>query len=178
MSDPAHPPLPHPGLTPAQVEESRRLHGTNALTPPERDPWWKQFLSGLRDGIVLLLRSLVFTVPLFLAGFLAITGSPPFGPFVSEFTMVNAAFLSGHFVAGGLFLVLLGIVFIGMGATVLTVVQGVPAESTAVNGYRDNFATCAPILLFMALVLLLGLYIPPPLEALLRDAAAFLEGRK
>jgi CysZ protein len=34
--------------------------------------WWKQFLSGLRDGIVLLLRSLVFTIPLFLAGFLAL----------------------------------------------------------------------------------------------------------
>jgi CysZ protein len=36
--------------------------------------WWKQFLSGLRDGIVLLLRSLVFTIPLFLAGFLPVVG--------------------------------------------------------------------------------------------------------
>ena len=36
--------------------------------------WWKQFFSGLRDGIVLLLRSLVFTVPLFLAGFLPVVG--------------------------------------------------------------------------------------------------------
>ncbi|HEX4089192.1 MAG TPA: EI24 domain-containing protein [Trebonia sp.] len=35
---------------------------------------WKQFLAGLRDGIVLLLRSLVFTVPLFLAGFLPVVG--------------------------------------------------------------------------------------------------------
>ncbi len=65
---------------------------------------------------------------LFLAGFLAITGSPPFGPFVSEFTIVNAAVGSGQFVVGGLFLLLLGIVFIGMGATVLAVVQGKPAE--------------------------------------------------
>ncbi len=36
--------------------------------------WWKLFLSGLRDGIVLLLRSLVFTIPLFLAGFLPVVG--------------------------------------------------------------------------------------------------------
>jgi CysZ protein len=36
--------------------------------------WWKQFLSGLRDGIVLLLRSLVFTIPLFLAGFIPVVG--------------------------------------------------------------------------------------------------------
>ncbi len=112
---------------------------------------------------------------LFLAGFLAITGSPPFGPFVSEFTIVNAAVGSGQFLAAGLFLLLIGIAFIGMGATVLAVVQGNPAERATNNGYQDSFATCAPIFLFMALVLLLGLYVPPPLESLLRDAAAFLE---
>jgi CysZ protein len=36
--------------------------------------WWQQFRSGLRDGIVLLLRSLVFTIPLFIAGFLPFVG--------------------------------------------------------------------------------------------------------
>jgi CysZ protein len=36
--------------------------------------WWKQFLSGLRDGIATLLRSLVFTIPLFLASFLPVVG--------------------------------------------------------------------------------------------------------
>jgi hypothetical protein len=30
----------------------------------------------------------------------------------------------------------------------------------------------------MALVLLLGIYVPPPLESLLRDAAAFLEVKR
>ena len=63
---------------------------------------------------------------LFLAGFLAITGSPPFGPFVSEFTIASAAAGGGHYVAFGLFLLLLGVVFVGMGATVLAVVQGKP----------------------------------------------------
>ena len=37
-------------------------------------PWRKQLISGARDGIVLLSRSLVFTVPLFLAGFLPVVG--------------------------------------------------------------------------------------------------------
>lgn len=112
---------------------------------------------------------------LFLAGFLAITGSPPFGPFVSEFTIVNAAVTSRQFLTAGLFLLLLGIVFIGMGSTVLAVVQGNAPKSMEVNGYHDRISTGAPVLLFMALVLLLGLYVPPPLEALLREAAAFLE---
>jgi len=115
---------------------------------------------------------------LFLAGFLAITGSPPFGPFVSEFTIVNAAVGSGQFLVGGLFLLLLGIVFIGMGATVLAVVQGNAPDQKTHNGFRDSFSTGAPILLFMALVLLLGVYVPPPLESLLHDAAAFLEGQR
>ena len=37
-------------------------------------PWRKQLLWGIRDGIVLLLRSLMFTIPLFLAGFLPVVG--------------------------------------------------------------------------------------------------------
>jgi len=127
-------------------------------------------------------RGAIHRVPLsgalFLAGFLAITGSPPFGPFVSEFTIVNAAVGSGQFLAGCLFLVLLGIVFVGMGATVLTVVLGNPDEKSQSNAFRDNISTGGPILLFMALVLLMGLYVPPGVDSLLRDAATFLEVKR
>ena len=112
---------------------------------------------------------------LFLTGFLAITGAPPFGPFVSEFTIVSAAIGSGQFLSAGLFLGFLTVVFVGMGTTVLAVVQGEAPAEPAPNGFHDTFGTCAPILLFMALVLLMGLYIPSPLESLLRDAAALLE---
>jgi hydrogenase-4 component F len=115
---------------------------------------------------------------LFLAGFLAITGSPPFGPFVSEFTIVSAAIGNGQFLAGGLFLLLLGVIFVGMGATVLAVVQGDPPAGKAKDGFHDSLGTGAPILLFMALVLLLGLYVPPPLDSLLREASAFLESTR
>jgi hydrogenase-4 component F len=113
---------------------------------------------------------------LFLAGFLAITGSPPFGPFISEFTIVSAAFSAGLYLPASLFLVLLGVAFLGMGTTVLAVVQGRVPQTADSNGYRDTFATTAPVLLCLGLVLLLGLYIPPPLDSLLREAAALLEG--
>src|SRR6516165_1768651 len=121
------------------------------------------------------LRRVPVSGALFLAGFLAITGSPPFGPFVSEFTIASAALGGGQFLTGGLFLLLLGVVFIGMGVTVLAVVQGNAPDEKEANGFRDNISTGAPVLLFMALVLLLGLYVPPPLEALLREAASLLE---
>lgn len=32
------------GLTDAEVLESRRKNGVNVLTPPKKDPWWKEFL--------------------------------------------------------------------------------------------------------------------------------------
>lgn len=147
------------------------------------------------DQVKGALRRVPVSGALFLAGFFAITGAPPFGPFISEFTIVSAAIGSGQYVAAALFLVLLGVVFIGMGSTVLGMVQGDPPEVIAPanddngagdNGatpkqaatYRDSIATCAPILVFMALVLLLGLFIPPPLESLLRDAAQFLGGNR
>lgn len=130
------------------------------------------------DEVQGALQRVPFSGALFLAGFLAITGSPPFGPFVSEFTIVNAAVGSGQFLTGGLFLMLLCVVFIGMGATVLAVVQGTPLERIPPTGLRDTFGTVAPVLLFMTGVLLLGLYIPSPLESLLREAAAFLEMKR
>jgi CysZ protein len=37
-------------------------------------PWWKLLLLGVRDGVVLLLRSLAFSVLLFAAGFLPVVG--------------------------------------------------------------------------------------------------------
>jgi hydrogenase-4 component F len=122
------------------------------------------------------LRRVPLSAAFFLAGFLAITGSPPFGPFVSEFSIVRGTMVAGHFAVAALFLFLLAIVFMGMGVTVLAVVQGEPDAKLPTTIYGDRFSTVAPIVVFMALVLLLGLYIPPPLDALLRDAAATLEG--
>jgi hydrogenase-4 component F len=130
-----------------------------------------------RGGVQGAIRRVPLSGSLFLAGFLAITGSPPFGPFVSEFTIVRAALGGGQYLAGGLFLLLLGVVFVGMGATVLAVVQGRPGAETKTAGFRDGVGTGGPVLLFMALVLMLGLYIPPPLQSLLIDAAKLLEGK-
>lgn len=127
-------------------------------------------------------RGAIRRVPLsgsmFLLGFLAITGAPPFGPFVSEFTILSAAASGKEYITCGLFLFLLCIVFIGMGATVMNVVQGNPPDDLRPNRFKDSLATGGPIVLFMAIVLLLGIYIPAPLETLLREAAATLEVKR
>ena len=43
------------GLTDAQVLESRRNQGENILTPPEKEPLWKQFLEKFTDPIIIIL---------------------------------------------------------------------------------------------------------------------------
>ncbi len=43
------------GLSDAQVLESRRLHGDNLLTPPQKTPWWRQLLEKFRDPLIIIL---------------------------------------------------------------------------------------------------------------------------
>ncbi|MDR0758079.1 MAG: HAD-IC family P-type ATPase, partial [Tannerella sp.] len=43
------------GLSDAQVIESRRQHGENILTPPEKEPLWKAFLEKFTDPIIIIL---------------------------------------------------------------------------------------------------------------------------
>lgn len=43
------------GLTNAEVLESRRKNGVNVLTPPEKDPWWKEFLDKFSDPLIIIL---------------------------------------------------------------------------------------------------------------------------
>lgn len=112
---------------------------------------------------------------LFMFGFLAITGSPPFGPFVSEYYLLSATFREGHFVAGGLFALFLLVIFIGFGATVTSMVFGTPSRAAENTNFRDTFATCWPIVVFLLLVLLLGVYLPPRVATILHDADSFLQ---
>lgn len=112
---------------------------------------------------------------LFTMGFFAITGSPPFGPFISQFAILNGALSTGHFLTAGLYLVLLLTVFIGMGAVILPVIQGQSRQESKMTAFREDVWTCLPTLVLMGLVLLLGLFIPGPLNSLLTDAVEYLE---
>jgi len=43
------------GLSPTEVETSRQKYGSNVLTPPEREAWWKLFLEKFEDPIIRIL---------------------------------------------------------------------------------------------------------------------------
>ncbi len=87
------------GLNDAQVKESRGRYGVNILTPPEKEPLWKQFLEKFTDPLIIILL---------IAGFLSVgisiyeysalesgweTFFEPIGIFVAVFLATGIAFL-------------------------------------------------------------------------------------
>jgi hydrogenase-4 component F len=132
--------------------------------------------SKLTDQVRGAARRLPFSGPLFLAGFLAVTGSPPFAPFFSEFAILRGAFADGRFAVGSLYLVCLAVIFVGMGATVLSVVQGDPGDARQVPDTNDTWLTAGPPLALLVLVLVLGLWLPQGLRDLFASAAGLVGG--
>jgi hydrogenase-4 component F len=131
--------------------------------------------SKFTDDLQGVLRRLPFSGAMFVAGFFAITGAPPFAPFVSEFQMLTAAFQEQRYVSAGLFLFFLMFVFVGFGWTVMAISFGAPTSEPNNNrDFHESIGTSLPILISMALVLILGLYNPPQFDAAVREAARFL----
>ena len=127
-------------------------------------------------GVQGVVRVLPFSGPLWIAGMLAVTGSPPFGPFLSEFTILHGALLQGRVSVAGLYLAFLAIVFVGMGQAVLRMAQGPPpADGPAARTAEPWLSVAAPAAL-AAIVLGLGLCVPPALDALLGEAARLVGG--
>jgi hydrogenase-4 component F len=136
----------------------------------------RSFASKSTDVVSGALRRVPVSGALFLAGFFAVTGSPPFGPFLSELTILRGIIAHARYGLAGLFLLLLLVVFVGMGSTVIAVVQGEPRRDLPANGFHDTVGTVGPILALMALVVLLGVYVPPVVHEALQAAARFVEG--
>jgi len=127
--------------------------------------------TGLVHGVG---RVLPVSGVLWIAGFLAVTGTPPFGPFLSKITILKAALDQGREVIAAAYLVLIGLVFVGMAGVVLNMLQGLPPENEKRRA-EPALSIAPPIALGVAL-LLLGLYLPSPLRDVLQSAARALGG--
>jgi hydrogenase-4 component F len=121
-----------------------------------------------------ILRRLPVSGVLLLLGLFAVTGSPPFGLFLSEFTILNAAIGQGHPWVAVAMIALLTLIFVAMAAVVLEVLYGPPA--TEVPVVRENLLLVAGPIALLLTVLMLGVYIPAPLHRVLTEAARGLGG--
>jgi hydrogenase-4 component F len=120
-----------------------------------------------------VLRVLPVSGVLWVAGFLAITGSPPFGPFLSELTILKAALDQGRVAIAVAYLILLAVVFVGMSTTVLRMAQAPVGEASRRKAEEPPLSIVSPLVLAV-LVLVLGLYVPPALSGLIAEAAQTL----
>jgi hydrogenase-4 component F len=114
---------------------------------------------------------------LWVAGFLAITGTPPFGTFTSKLLILKAAFDTGQpwgMWVGVVFLGLLAVIFIGMTTAFLGMAQGEPEKP--IGPGRDRVWQIAPPVVLGLLVLWLGLAVPESLDSVLREIARTLGG--
>ena len=128
------------------------------------------------DRIRGLLRRMPASGVLLVMGLFAVTGSPPFGMFISEITIISAA-IEAHPWIAAVVVVLLAIIFVGIAAMILEMVYGTrePGEAQTEGGGDRPWLVVAPAVLAV-LVLALGIYLPAPLAEALASAARSLGG--
>lgn len=122
-----------------------------------------------------LFRVLPVSAALWFSGFLAITGFPPFGTFLSEFTILKSALDQQQIAVGVLYLVFLALIFISMARSVLGMLYGSPNGSVT-ELQPEPLWSIVPAGLLASMVLVLGVYVPPAFNSILQTMARTLGG--
>jgi hydrogenase-4 component F len=120
-------------------------------------------------------RVLPWTGFFWILGLLAISGYPPFGPFLSKFIILKEALAKGYYAPAIIFIALLAMIFIGMTTVVLGMAQGNPPAG--MERKKEPWSAVAPLAVFAALLLILGVYIPDFFESALKQVAQFVGGK-
>ncbi|MBI5245899.1 MAG: hydrogenase [Elusimicrobia bacterium] len=122
------------------------------------------------------LRRVPVSAALFLIGAFAITGSPPFGLFLSEFLLLKSSVSAGRWGVALSIAVFLAVIFVGMAGAALSMAQGEPPAEPLRPGHRDTWTSTVVPGAFALALLILGLHVPAWLTARLASAAALLAG--
>ncbi|MCL4524709.1 MAG: hydrogenase 4 subunit F [Acidobacteria bacterium] len=125
------------------------------------------------DRITGMGRSAPLTAAALAVGALAIVGMPPFSLFVSEFAILSEAFSHSRYMVGGVFLLVLSIVFGGFAYHLFRMTCGEPHKGLP----KPQFTRTEYAVMFIAgfLLLFFGIRIPEAFSLLLREAVAVLQ---
>ena len=121
-------------------------------------------------------RTMPLSALLWLAGFLAVAGSPPFGIFVSEMLVLKGILAKSHWLAAAIYLGALAVIFVAMSVAVLRMTQGTRPSGMPVHGEGEALWSVLPPACLALGVLTLGLWIPGWLWAYLQNAAKLVGG--
>ncbi|MHB9052378.1 MAG: proton-conducting transporter transmembrane domain-containing protein [Thermoleophilia bacterium] len=120
-----------------------------------------------------VLSALPATSVILLIGFLAITGMPPFGIFLTEFYILSAG-MGEHLPVVIAVLLLLVLVFAGFLKHIAGMTFG--RESEPLPAGESNYLTVVPPVVLLSLFVAAGLYLPASLKSLITAAAALING--
>jgi hydrogenase-4 component F len=131
------------------------------------------------DDVYGVLRAAPFTGLMVLAAALAIAGVPPFGIFRSELLIVTGGFSHSSFALAGLLVVFANVAFVGLYQTFHRMVLSDRTDERRPPraGRPQQPLMVAAMLASLTVVLVLGLWIPGPLNQLLHSAAAVIGGK-
>jgi len=134
--------------------------------------------SRITDSVSGVLKRLTFSGILWIAGFFAITGTPPSGLFVSEFLILKTAFAEGRYVTSALYLILLAVIFAGMALVFLNMAQGDSKKHNHPENIflRERLLSIIPPAILCLITFILGLYVPDFLNKMLTDVAKCFGG--
>jgi len=113
---------------------------------------------------------------LWLVGFFAITGTPPFSVFFSKIVILKAALDLGHPVVAAIFLGVLAVIFLSMAMIFVRMAQGEPPLGMGGTAVKETASAVWPPFVFCLFIFLLGIYLPTFLRQALEQAALLLEG--
>lgn len=120
-----------------------------------------------------LIHSMPLTGATFLTVTLAVTGSPPFSFFQSEFTILRAGFAAHHFVLAVFFISFLVLVFSGFLVHIANLVlgedPGIPRSN--IDGWKKYSVVGLAVL-----IVGMGFWIPAPLFRLIQGAVGIVTG--
>lgn len=118
------------------------------------------------------LRVIPMTTVIFIVGFLAVTGMPPFGIFKSELYIVLAG-ITNHPIIASILVLSLAFAFLGFFKQVSRVVFGEVPKGIE-KGERDLWTIMPPLVLLIIFVIL-GFYFPPVVDQLIEKSILLLE---
>jgi hydrogenase-4 component F len=118
-----------------------------------------------------LLHSLPVSAPMFLLATLALTGTPPFSMFQSEFTILRAGFAAQRIGASIVFVTFVVAIFCGLFYHVANLVFGPPSEVP--RGEFSRWKTY-PVIVLSVVVVILAFWLPGPAYALIDGASRIL----
>jgi hydrogenase-4 component F len=118
-----------------------------------------------------LIHFMPITGAAFMMAMFAVTGSPPFSMFQSEFTILRAAFDGGHTFPAVAFIAFLVAIFAGFLVHIARMVLGPDpgCEKADLCPYKT-----IPLVALSSIILILGFWIPAPLYALVQKAASIV----